>query len=83
MRTNQRNELARNGSRNDRPQSSQLGEPLWTDPWFIEWSWYARPDLHFRHSSQSHCALMYGLKSGVGRLDQISSSVSTRRVTVD
>ena len=26
------NELTRNSSRNTRPQSSQLAEPLWTDP---------------------------------------------------
>ena len=30
--TGQGNELTRNSSRNARPQSSQLAEPLWTDP---------------------------------------------------
>ena len=30
--TYQGNELSRNSSGNTRPQSSQLAEPLWTDP---------------------------------------------------
>ena len=30
--THQGNELTRNSSENARPQSSQLAEPLWTDP---------------------------------------------------
>ena len=33
------NELTRNWSGNTHPQSSQLAEPLWDDPWSKEWSW--------------------------------------------
>ena len=42
------NELTRNSSGNARQQSSQLAEPLWTDPWPKEWNWCARADLHFK-----------------------------------
>ena len=32
------NELTRDSSGNTRPQSSQLAEPLWTDPGLKEWN---------------------------------------------
>ena len=31
--THQENKLTGNSLRNARPQSSQLAEPLWNDPW--------------------------------------------------
>ena len=45
------NELKRNLSWNIRPQSSQLAEPLWTDPGtksFIEWNQCSRGNLQHR-----------------------------------
>ena len=49
VRAYQGNEVTRNSSGNTLPQSSQLAEPLWTDPWPEEWSWCARADLHLKN----------------------------------
>ena len=49
--TYQGNEPTRNSSGNTRPQSSQLAEPLWTDPGLKKggwrWNWCARADIYF------------------------------------
>ena len=42
------NELARNLSGNTQPQSSQLAEPLWTDPVLNSKNYCARDNLHFK-----------------------------------
>ena len=52
--TYQENKLTRNPSENARPHSSQLAEPLWTDPWL----WIVigvralRADLHFKEEGK-------------------------------
>ena len=46
------NELTRNSSGNTRSQSSQLAEPLWTDPGLKEWNSRARANLHFKKKKQ-------------------------------
>ena len=44
------NDLTRNLS-SIRPQSSQLAEPLWTDPGIKEWNLCARANLHLKKKS--------------------------------
>ena len=44
----QENDLTGNSSENMRPLSSQLAEPLWTDPGLKNRNWCARADLHLK-----------------------------------
>ena len=52
----QRYELTRKSSGNARPQSSQLAEPLWNDPWPEEWSKRARAELRVRKKRKKKSA---------------------------
>ena len=46
------NEFVHNSSGNTRPQSSQLAEPMWTDPGLEKWNWCTRADLHLNKKTK-------------------------------